>query len=722
MSPSPLSIERRPSGSTVRDSTGRAVLVDASAAVELTDGTLLTTLHGVQPGGPLALSWQVTTLNPGVLGVRLRVTNGGDAAIPLGRIELIRARMPVVHPRQIAVTQIGWQSWSPAGSGLLLASVSGSGDPPLRGPRLPARRPPGPALPWAAGVEMDGHVLLGFASARRRMGMVSVAPSGGDLQVTAWEPAEEMVIPPRGRLDSEELVVVSAGTVAELWAAYGEAAGRAMGARTGGPVPTGWCSWYGLGANISEELVARAVEHLKHSSLAVAIVQIDDGYQVHCGDWLTPNDRFPNGLASLARRIARAGFRPGLWFAPFLISERSSLYHAHPDWVVRDAAGEAAPVIHLWDARQFALDTTHPAARGWLGDVVRTITDAWGFSYLKADFLYAGGLPGRRRERVGSIEAYRRGLRTIRDAAGDAFILGCGAPLLSSVGLVDGMRVGPDVKPYWTVPSGGDPERGTLRDAIRSVLAHGWTHRRLWTLDPDCALLHGRDGALTPAEVRTWLTVVAMCGGATMLGDDPERLRPADLALLNRLLPPSGRAAESIGPYVEGLPTALVLSGDPLRPGWHIVAVFNWTDRALTHALDLARLGISGPRHLFDLWEGTYHGLTAIPADLPAIPPHGVRLLALSPPHHRPQVVGSTLHLFGGAIDVRDEHWAEDTLTVRLHCPGVRAGSLAVVVTENYALREGAGMDDLRRSGGLVTASVHFQDSAALRLSLKRAI
>ena len=43
------------------------------------------------------------------------------------------------------------------------------------------------------------------------------------------------------------------------------------------------------------------------------------------------------------------------------------------------------------------------------------------------------------------MEAYRRGLRLIRDAIGpEAYLLGCGAPILPSVGLVDAMRVSPD--------------------------------------------------------------------------------------------------------------------------------------------------------------------------------------------------------------------------------------------------------------------------------------
>ena len=47
----------------------------------------------------------------------------------------------------------------------------------------------------------------------------------------------------------------------------------------------------------------------------------------------------------------------------------------------------------------------------------------------------------------------RAGYDAIRRGAGDdAFILGCGAPLGTCIGVVDGMRIGPDVAPSWDVP------------------------------------------------------------------------------------------------------------------------------------------------------------------------------------------------------------------------------------------------------------------------------
>ena len=52
------------------------------------------------------------------------------------------------------------------------------------------------------------------------------------------------------------------------------------------------------------------------------VVQLDDGFQSEVGDRLVTNEKFPSGLAGVADSISAAGFRPGLWIAPFGVSLR----------------------------------------------------------------------------------------------------------------------------------------------------------------------------------------------------------------------------------------------------------------------------------------------------------------------------------------------------------------------------------------------------------------
>jgi len=108
-------------------------------------------------------------------------------------------------------------------------------------------------------------------------------------------------------------------------------------------------------------------------------------------------------------------------------------------------------------------------------------------------------MPGTRRKRVTPIQAYREGLGVIRRAAGRDFVLACGAPLLPSVGLVDGMRIGEDTAPYWkTKPSGFQGPNAYF--ALKNALFRQFMHRKFWLNDPDCLLLREKETELTRNE------------------------------------------------------------------------------------------------------------------------------------------------------------------------------------------------------------------------------
>jgi alpha-galactosidase len=94
------------------------------------------------------------------------------------------------------------------------------------------------------------------------------------------------------------------------------------------------------------------------------------------------------------------------------------------------------------------LDVTHPEVLEWLDQLIRKVR-SWGYGYFKLDFLYIGGFVGKRYSAMPREVAYRNALRVLREAAGNAYILACGAPILPSLGLCDGLRVGPDVAPFW---------------------------------------------------------------------------------------------------------------------------------------------------------------------------------------------------------------------------------------------------------------------------------
>jgi alpha-galactosidase len=361
-----------------------------------------------------------------------------------------------------------------------------------------------------------------------------LAAEEGGWMWTAPDPAHEV---PSIRLRAAEgrLVVFADGPVVER--SFDGGLGRALGewadALAVGPVrplPPGWCSWYCYRGEVTAEHVLANLAAIERLELRAEVVQIDDGHQMQVGDWLEPSSRF-GSRSELAKRIRASGRRAGLWTTPFLVAARSRLSAEHPDWLVGGASAG-----HNWGDELRVLDVTHPDAAEHLEGVYRALARE-GFDYHKLDFLYAGALDGRRRTSVSPIDAYREGLRIVRrGAGGDAILVGCGAPLLPSVGLVDAMRVSPDVDPCFE-PRDGDLSQPSMRGALAVGRARSWMHGRLWVNDPDCLILRPE---LERRE--EWAAHVAACGGLVLSSDVLDRLDERGLALTRALLRPSAAA------------------------------------------------------------------------------------------------------------------------------------------------------------------------------------
>jgi alpha-galactosidase len=290
-------------------------------------------------------------------------------------------------------------------------------------------------------------------------------------------------------------------------------------------IPAVWCTWYQYYERVTALDVVSNLKLMASLELPVEVVQIDDGYQAFAGDWLSPRPGFGD-LPGLVSRIRDTGRRAGIWIAPWLVARSSALFNEHPGWMVRDpASGEPVYAGSVVRDVCFALDTTNQAAAAYLTEVLRTMRE-WGIDYFKIDFCYAGAYQG--------VREYRDGLRLIRSAIGpDAVLVGCGAPAVASVGLVDAMRVGPDIAACY-VPSSGLLSEPSQRNAARNVLGRAWQHGRLWINDPDCMMLR-------PEVQRRedWASVVARYGGVRASGDGLDQLDSWGLGTTRALLRPS---------------------------------------------------------------------------------------------------------------------------------------------------------------------------------------
>jgi alpha-galactosidase len=384
--------------------------------------------------------------------------------------------------------------------------------------------------------------ITGFLSARTHFGRVEASPAGDGL--VAWALLDGIVLEP-GEERQLEPVWVAAGDPGRLYSEYAALAGAEA---THPDPPAGWCSWYQHYGAVTPDDVRRPIAAAGRAGLD--LVQIDDGYQAAIGEWLTPRPAWSEGTAAVAGDIRAAGLRAGIWTAPFLVNERGSVVADHPDWVVTGRSGRPRRAMHnsSWGGGQVALDTTNGAVLDHLRHTFAALT-AEGFDYHKIDFLAAAAFPGRRHDPTKTrAEAYRAGLAAIRDGIGPgAFLLGCGAPLLASVGLVDAMRVSPDVAPWWSQPGDSSGMAESYPSACNAILTSALRapmHRRWWINDVDCLLLRPVNTRLEPWQRRAVAASVAGGGGFTMVSDELSTYCDEEWSLLATVLE-TGRTADA---------------------------------------------------------------------------------------------------------------------------------------------------------------------------------
>ena len=605
----------------------------------------------------------------------------------------------------------GWHSWSFAGQRYEFQRQPGSRILRFDGPLMfdMAHLPPrqrGHFLSHTVGLlagksAWSMALLFGWVRQWDFVGLVEVKRAvGTDVSLWAWADGDNVPLPPDKEIWSEPLLVqFIPPRESDPLGDFAHAAGVMGKGRVSETAPVGWCTWYHFYHKVTPDDVRRNVQALRKArdTLPVHVVQIDDGYQAAVGDWLEQSAAFRGQMETLAREIREAGFRPGLWLAPFIVSPKSRLAREHADWLLRDERGKPVSAGFLWNTFTHALDVTHPEVQEYIREVIDTVVHRWGYTYLKLDFLYAAALPGIRYDTtLTRPQVLRQGLRLIREVAGeDVFLLGCGCPLGPAVGIVDAMRVGPDIAPHWwprvyglSWPWRGKATYPAAVNAIRNTLVRYAYHHHLWWNDPDCVIARVKDMSLSAQEIQSWLSVVGLSGGMVVLSDDLEALPEERRQWVAALLPIQPEVGRPLDLLEHTLPETIALY---LKRPWGegvTVGLFNWRDEPRTRALQLGVLGLDWhrPYHALDFWSGQYFRITEGYRVFTNIPRHTGYLLGIKPVLSVPHLAGSTFHITQGG-EIREWVWEPPELRFRVVL-GRRASGAVLIGTANYRIVE----------------------------------
>lgn len=461
------------------------------------------------------------------------------------------------------------------------------------------------------------NLLLGFSSCHRFIGRISFDAK----QILVSIDAEGLVLKPGESWVLEDFVVMGGERQGDLFNQLAEKINKNHPPRKVSPVATGWCSWYCYRMDVTDEIIRNNLDTFKKNVPELKFIQLDDGYQPFFGDWFDPNPEYGDVKQTIAD-IRAKGFEPAIWVAPFIAQDGSRVLREHPDWFIKNAEGKPldSSTVSFGGWRYgpwYALDGTHPEVQKHFENIFRAMREEWGVNYFKLDANYWGALQGgsHYQENASRIEAYRQGMEAvIRGCDDDTILLGCNAPIWPSFGMVTAMRTSGDIRRAWW----------SFKSLAQQNLSRCWQNGTLWDSDPDCIVLTTDSpwnikGDVTENEWMFHATSIHAVGGFILSGDKAEDLGPKEVAVLKKLLNPTGKGARFANTKLE---TGITDLGDQ-----QYYYFFNWSD---TETMDLT-VSLTKEAQLVDFWSDEALGTHADTYTVKQLPPRSARLISATP-------------------------------------------------------------------------------------------
>ncbi|HTV13725.1 MAG TPA: alpha-galactosidase [Acidobacteriaceae bacterium] len=422
-------------------------------------------------------------------------------------------------------------------------------------------------------------------------------------------PAEDQIplsvdVPAAGHLDSERLLLSVSRDYHHQLETYGWLIRQIHHPREAPPL-MGWWSWtayyFGLNEGAALTNAQWQAEHLL--ALGYNVFHIDEGYQYARGEYTSPNAKlFPQGLSPLEYQVRGLGLTPGIWTAPFEVSERAWVHQQHPDWLIHNAKGEPIPAGDVVDGKDklYMLDVTNPGAAEYLRQTYTTLVHEWGIHYIKLDFMDDSAIEGcYHKPGTTAMEAQRIGLGIIRKAVGeDVYLDKDGSVMLNPVGYVDYGRISQDTGHTFDATKEAEP----------GIAARYYMNRNYFVADPDAYAVSTQTIAdqswhegkpATLDDARAAIALAAVTGGMFEVGDNlPTLERESDrLALIENQdlidMVQLGRSSTPVDlmDYTEEeqQPTIFLLRESRRQS---VLTVFNWTKQPVERLIPLEQTGL----------------------------------------------------------------------------------------------------------------------------------
>lgn len=534
----------------------------------------------------------------------------------------------------------------------------------------------------------NDKLLVGFTSFNDFEGYLIFSTAGRTVHLSAWCNLEGITLAPGKSLRLERFMVAQKQALADVLNVYTAYVRQACHARVPPKVVTGWVDWQYYRQEKTQIDILRslkAMTQLKRQGFPLEYIIIDGGWCNYCTEWLRPCAKFPMGMRRLSRRVHQAGFKFGLWVAPYWTSSKTEVARRHPEWLVMDKkTGKPLCSKSRSDlGSRYILDFTVPAVQEWLRHIIQVMVHNWKVDYVKLDGPnlrhYAGGkfhAPNST-----AIQQVRKSLEIIREECGNKVLVEGEGIYGPSIGMVDIQRTQQDTYGYWYWPDSGEPY---LKDQLNNDLLSGFMHNKFWHNHREDVILrdfpspyHGRklinanlkEAILPENELLFQVSACSLAGGAMLLSDPLDQLirNPCKTELISQFLPNYNVAATPIDVFGEGQPSLYYLQVQRDFENWFVAGVFNWNDEYRDFAVPVSAFAGSGVWHAFEFWNREYLGICRGRLPVKNVPAHGCKLIALRRRQTVPQLIGTNLHLLQGAVEIESCQFHKDRLRIRVN-------------------------------------------------------
>jgi alpha-galactosidase len=333
--------------------------------------------------------------------------------------------------------------------------------------------------------------------------------------------------------------------------------------------------WYFAYGNNSRDLI------LKTTGAMAALAQnvsnrpfsvIDDGWSLpsvrgndeYCwgDDYSKSNAKFGD-MSLVAGEIKRLGMRPGLWTRPLLANKNDN-----PKALIPARNGQK-------NLKERYLDPTLPENLRRIGDIIRLYKD-WGFEMIKHDYstydlfgrwgsqmkeeMTVPGWHFNDRSKTNAeiiLELYR----TIREAAGKVYLIGCNTVSHLSAGIFELNRIGDDT-------SGKEWAR-TVKMGVNTLGFRLPQHNAFYAADGDCV---GLTTGIPWKENRQWLQLLAESSAPLFISAQPEATGAEQKAAIKKCFDQAAR------PQPLGTPLDWLTNQQPAK--WELngrTVYFDWS-------------------------------------------------------------------------------------------------------------------------------------------------